>query len=306
MNLPLKILLANCAIVLLALAALHLNRFLALAVIGLLSWLIATHIARPLAALSRALQRFGDGDLSLRLNSQRHDEIGQLGRDFDRMAGRLQHLITLDRQLLQDISHELRSPLARLSLAAQLTKQLADRDPATQQIEKEIHRLDALIGHLVSSTRLEADTPQLLPLKPLLHDIISDCRTEAAAKGCRIVKRLDPAPVIELNPELLRRAIENVLRNAVRHAPESSTIDVELLEDDRQVEIAIRDRGPGVPTQSLNRIFQPFFQVEEARSNGLGLGLAIAQRAIHHHHGRITAENASPGLRVTITLPFHN
>lgn len=288
-------------------AALAMNLLVVLAAVALLSWALATHIARPLVAMTRTLQRFGDGALGLRLHSTRRDEIGQLSRAFDQMAGRIEHLVALERQLLQDISHELRSPLARLSVAAQLTRQPAEREPATRQIEKEIHRLDALIGDLVASTRLEAGPPQLLPLKPLLHDIISDCRLEAAAKRCRIVKRLDPSPVLELIPELLRRALENVLRNAVRHAPEASAIDIELLEDYRHVEIAIRDRGAGVPPHALERIFQPFYRLDEARAGhtgGVGLGLAIAQRAVSLHHGSVTAENASPGLRVTIILPL--
>lgn len=288
-------------------AAIALNLLIVLATIALFSWALATHIARPLLTMARTLQRFGAGELGLRLHSSRRDEIGQLSLAFDQMANRIEQLLGLERQLLQDISHELRSPLARLSVAAQLTLRPSEREPATHQIEKEIQRLNTLISDLVSTTRLESGAAEPLPLASLIEDVIRDCDFEAAVKYCRITTRLEASPTLEGVPELLRRALENVLRNAVRHAPDASIIDVELRETGPHVEIAIRDRGPGVPPAALSRIFQAFYRVGEARSHpsgGIGLGLAIAQRAISLHHGRITAQNASPGLRISITLPL--
>lgn len=284
---------------------------LILLAVALICWPLAINIAGPLRGLARTVDRFGSGDLSVRVNSTRRDEIGELSRAFDRMAGRIGTLLTAERRLLQDISHELRSPLARLSFAAELARTAEDREAAVARLKKEIQRLADLVGALIQVTRAEGDpssnNPESVRLDEILGEVVEDCRVEAEARGCRI--SLGGAPELNMrgDRELLRRAIENVVRNSIRYAPGGSAVNVKLYSTTDSARISVRDYGPGVPEQDLPRIFQPFFRVDDARESstgGVGLGLAIAHRAIGLHHGRLWAQNALPGLMVWIELPL--
>ncbi len=284
---------------------------LILLVVVLLCWILAINIATPLRELARTVERFGRGDLAARVSSRRRDEIGDLTRAFDRMAERIETLLTAERRLLQDISHELRSPLARLSFAAELTKTAEDRNAAAARIKKEIDRLTNLVGGLLQVTRVEGDpasrTIEAVDLDRLLHDLLDASRIEAGARGCRLQFDRNGTVAVQGDRELLRRAIENILRNAIRYAPENSTVEVKLETDGGKASITVRDHGPGVPAEMLAKIFQPFFRVDDSRDSytgGVGLGLAIAYRAVVTHHGRVTAENARPGLRVVVELPL--
>ena len=283
---------------------------LILLVVALLCWMLAINIASPLRELAHTVERFGRGDFSARVRSRRRDEIGDVARAFDQMAERIETLLTAERRLLQDISHELRSPLARLSFAAELTKTAEDRNAAAARIAKEIERLTNLVGALVEVTRVEGDPSsrrvEHLDLDRLVQQLLEASRMETDARGCRFHLESDGALPVRGDRELLRRAIENGLRNAVRYAPEGSAIDVRLESAAGKASISVRDFGPGVPEEMLPRIFQPFFRVDGSRDSqtgGVGLGLAIAHRAIGAHHGRITAENAAPGLRVRMEIP---
>lgn len=285
--------------------------FLILVAIALVCWMLALNIARPLRDLARAVDRFGRGELDVRLNSQRKDEIGELSRSFDRMAERIGTLVTAERRLLQDVSHELRSPLARLSFAAELTRTAPDRAAAVERLKKEIGRLTDLVGALVEVTRAEGD-PSATRLEPLqlgdlLRDVIEDCSVDAAARGCHIGVNGDCDLTLRGDRELLRRAVENVVRNAIRYTPRGSTVDVRMESAGQTARISVRDCGPGVPEELLPKIFQPFFRVDDSRDSstgGVGLGLAIAYRAISVHHGRLWAQNVNPGLSVCIELPL--
>ncbi len=285
--------------------------FLILLAIALLCWILATNIASPLGGLARVVDRFGAGDLSVRVNSTRKDEIGEVGRAFDRMAERIATLLTAERRLLQDISHELRSPLARLSFAAELARTAGNRDAAVARLNKEIARLTDLVGGLIQVTRAEGDpeahNTEDLRLDGLLTQVVDDCRMEAEARGSHIALDAEPALTLRGDRELLRRAIENVLRNSIRYNPTGASIEVKLAATHDAARIAVRDYGPGVPEEFLPKIFQPFFRVDDSRdtaTGGVGLGLAIASRAISLHHGRLWAENAAPGLKVWIELPL--
>jgi two-component system sensor histidine kinase CpxA len=233
-----------------------------------------------------------------------------VARAFDQMAERTETLLTAERRLLQDISHELRSPLARLSFAAELTKTAEDRNAAAARIAREIERLTNLVGALVEVTRVEGDPSsrrmEPLDLDRLVEELIDASRMEADARGCRFHFESGGGLEVRGDRELLRRAIENVLRNAVRYAPVGSAIDIRVAAADGKASILVRDYGPGVPQETLPRIFQPFFRVDGSRdthTGGVGLGLAIAHRAIAAHHGSIAAENAAPGLRVRMEIP---
>lgn len=279
--------------------------------VALVCWVLALNIASPLHALARTVDRFGAGDLTVRVNSRRKDEIGELSRTFDRMAERIGTLLTAERRLLQDVSHELRTPLARLSFAAELVRTAEDREAAVARLKKEINRLTDLVGALIQVTRAEGDptanAKEELPLNELLDEVVEDCRVEADARGCRIALAGSAPLEVRGDRELLRRAIENVVRNSIRYAPPESAVDVQLDRGRHTARISVRDHGPGVPEGALSKIFQPFFRVDDSRDSstgGVGLGLAIAKRAVGVHHGDMWAENARPGLQVCIELPL--
>jgi signal transduction histidine kinase len=226
------------------------------------------------------------------------------------MAERLERLIVSERRLLGDISHELRSPLARLKFAMKLARTSPNPSSALERIERDVNRIASLVADIVEINVVE-DDPALqetreICVRDIIQEVVRDCSVEAEARGSAIDVSGTVCGQIFGNPELLRRAIENVLRNAIRYSPEKSHILLSISENGEQASIVIRDYGPGVPDTAISRIFDPFFRVEEARNTnggGSGLGLSIAKRAVHLHHGSITAENATPGLRVTIAIP---
>jgi len=282
-----------------------------LAIVALLLWVLTLHFVSPLKQLLTTVQRFGAGDLGVRLESNRWDAIGDLARAFDDMAARIQTLLTAEHRLLQDISHELRSPLARLSFAAELARTSSDREMAAARLNKEIHRLANLVEGLLQVTQAEGDlsSHKLEPviLDAILSEVVDDCTLEANARGCQLRLCGSTKVLLRGDQELLRRAVENIVRNAIRHAPSDSHIELRIDSTEAKALLSIRDFGPGVPPEALANIFKPFYRVDEARDSskgGIGLGLAIAQRAIRIHHGTIWAENASPGLRVFIDLPL--
>jgi signal transduction histidine kinase len=279
--------------------------------VALVCWLLAFNIASPLRMLSKTVDRFGAGDLTVRVNSRRKDEIGELSRAFDRMAERIGTLLSAERRLLQDISHELRTPLARLSFAAELVRTAEDREMAVARLKKEIQRLTDLVGTLLQVTRAEgdpsSDVREDLLLDEIVTEVVEDCRVEASARGCSIALHSSPQLAVRGSRELLRRAIENVVRNSIHYAPPASAVDVDLDRARDAARISVRDYGPGVPQDALTKIFQPFYRVDDSRDSstgGMGLGLSIAKRAIGLHHGELSAQNAQPGLRVCIELPL--
>src|ERR1019366_8770195 len=227
------------------------------------------------------------------------------------MAERLQRLIVSERRLLGDISHELRSPLARLKFAVKLARTSPDSKAALDRIERDVDRITSLVADIVEITFVEGDPAlrgaETVPVAVVLCEVVRDCAVEAQFRGSRIELTGSIAGEALGSRELMRRAMENVVRNAIRYSPEKSAIQVSITDTEREATIVVRDYGPGVPQDALVRIFDPFFRVEEARdlnSGGSGLGLSIAKRAVQVHHGTITAENASPGLRVQITIPL--
>lgn len=280
-------------------------------VTGVLCWLAAIGVVSPIRKITRALNRFGEGELSARVTMRRQDEIGSLAQSFDEMAERIEKMVISDRRLLEDISHELRSPLARLKFAIRLARTSPDADAAFGRAQREVDRITSLISEIVELTRMEGDPlarkMELVSLENIVEETVRDCRLEAEFRGCRIHLEGQLSSKISGDRELLRRAVENVLRNAIRYSPEQAIIDFGLSENSGSAMITVRDYGPGVPDETRVQIFEPFFRVEEARdrtSGGIGLGLSIAKRAVQLHHGTITAQNARPGLCVQIILPL--
>lgn len=278
----------------------------------LLSYLAAIQLTSPLRRLQKAVERFGEGDLATRIQSGRKDEVGRLARAFDEMAERTETLLSAERRLLMDISHELRSPLARLSVAIELarTDEGDARQAALNRIEKEADRLNSLVAELLQVTRAEGD-PASRRVEPvrideLISSVVEDCSLEADARGCRLQWNPAAPMTIHGDAELIRRAIENVVRNAIRHAPVSTPVEVSLENGGPSARVRVRDYGPGVPEEHLPHIFDPFYRVDTDRnraSGGVGLGLAIARRAVELHKGRIQAKNSNPGLLMQIDLP---
>lgn len=281
-----------------------------LGILALLSYVLARHLVAPVREIEQVLERFGSGDLSARVNSRRSDELGRLAQTFNQMAGRIETLLAAERRLLMDISHEIRSPLTRLNLAVELARSVEDKQAALDRIQREADRLNELVGGLLQVTRAEGDPDTLrrqpVDLAALVRDAVADSELDLQARNCQVAVDAPDKIEIEGDHELLRRAFENVLRNAIRYSPPSGVVDVRVTNQNGDVSIQVRDRGPGVPAHLLDRLFEPFFRVEEsegARSGGFGLGLSIARRAVLLHNGSITAENAGPGLLVRIRLP---
>ncbi len=287
---------------------------------GVCYWL-ARYISTPISKLGAAARNLADGDLKVRVGSilgRRRDEITELGRDFDQMAERLESLIGSQKRLLRDISHEFRSPLARLTVALEIARRGEDRETmnALERIGLEAERLNALIGKLLMLARLESGVEELekerVSMAELVEELVADADFEARARNCRVQSVSAENSFIVGNRELLRSAVENVLRNAVRHTAEGSRVTVALryLHKDGNCPhavIEVLDEGPGVPESSLAYLFSPFYRVGDARDRkrgGTGLGLAITERAVRMHGGRVWAKNASGGgLIVTIELP---
>jgi two-component system sensor histidine kinase CpxA len=284
---------------------------------ALICWVLARYLTGPIQRLRRASQRLAVGELSARVSDGEHyarDEIGALGRDFDRMAERLQRTRDAQQQLLRDVSHELRSPLSRLMVAAGLARQRADGHATAEldRIEAEAARLEALIEEILTLSRDLADGEPLaagpIDLAELVRLIIDDANFEAGDAAPR-VRLAEPVPDIFVQGELrlLSRAIENVIRNALKYGPDGAPVAVALVREGDDAVLTVDDEGPGVPPGQLERIFEPFHQVDAARGQaapGHGLGLAIARAAILRHGGSISATNrADGGLRVRLTLP---
>ena len=277
----------------------------------LLCYAFAYHLTSPVRRLRTVVDNFGRGDLSARAAVNRKDELGQLAKSFNLMADRIQTLLSAERRLLLDISHELRSPLARLGVAVELARSGEDRGHMLDRIQKEADRINELVAELLQVTRVEGDPTALksdtVRLDELLADIVYDSLLEAKTKDCTLLLEAPVSVTLNGDEELIRRAIENVIRNAIRYAPRESPVAIDLKKVGRIAEISVRDQGPGVPEESLPRIFDAFYRVDSDRnrsSGGLGLGLAIARRAVEVHNGRLKASNANPGLLVTIEFPL--
>lgn len=276
---------------------------------AILCLLAAVGVVLPIRRLAKVMHRFGGGELAARSRWRRRDELGSLGRSFDDMADRVERLLVGERRLLEDVSHELRSPLARLTMAVKLARSSPDPAAALDRVDRHLGRLASLTAQIVERVRIEGDPQaqrwEVVDLGELVAEVAADCRGELEPRACEVRVGGRLADGVVCDRELIRRALENVLRNAIRFSPQGCGVDVTLRETDSSVTVAVRDYGPGVPEGALERIFDPFFRVDEARVSdrgGVGLGLSIARRAVVLHGGRITARNASPGLMVAVEL----
>ena len=289
---------------------------------GLVCYLLSWFLTMPIVRLRAATRQLAAGDLTARAgapNVTRRDEVAGLMRDFDGMAERLENLVKAQSRLLNDISHELRSPLARLNVALGLARQRSGPESAAmlERIELEASRLNELIGRLLTLARLE-DGEQHVPSTPFSLDevvlnVAEDAEFEAQARRCHVRSEI-PAGiwVVRGDPSLLHSAIENVVRNAIRYTREGTTVDIHLektgIAGGEEAVVRVTDCGSGVPPDALEKLFEPFYRLDDARgrqTGGVGLGLAITERAVRFHGGRVAATNrAEGGLMVEIHLPL--
>jgi two-component system sensor histidine kinase CpxA len=291
---------------------------LALLVSGGVSYLLARAVSRPVSRFREAAVAIAAGNFDTRVTEfvgARKDEIGHLARDFDRMADELQRAWHQKTELTRNVSHELRSPLARLRVALELARREAGDLPEFARIEKETERLDELIGQILDYAKMEAGTgeePAQIELGDLIQLVVDDveyeCRS-AGVEGVTVELSIEGSPSTNGFAIALSSAIENVLRNAVHHSPANRPVSVTLSQTTTHALIEISDQGSGVDETELESLFEPFFRSSSAlnggRKNGTGLGLAIARRAVKKNGGTISASNiADGGLRVTIELPF--
>lgn len=288
---------------------------------GLVCYLLARYLTSPVVKLRAATQKLAAGDLTARAGvpaPKGHDEIAALVRDFDAMAERLENVVKVQGRLLNDISHELRSPLARLNVALGLVRQRAGAEAQSglDRIDREANRLNELIGRLLTVARLESgdDGLQKIPIElgDLIEGIVNDADFEAQSRNCHVVVTVVDDCVLMGNPDLLYSAVENVIRNAVRYTREGTEVRVRLDRErtpaGSQAIIRVSDSGPGVPNDELTKLFQPFHRIDDARgrqTGGVGLGLAITERAVRLHGGTVRASNPPEGgLLIEIRLPL--
>ena len=312
---------------------------LGIALIGaLFCYWLARHLTSPVTKLRAATRELAAGNLSVRVSpamGSRRDELAELGADFDLMAEKIELLIKSQRRLLGDISHELRSPLTRLNVALELARQRSGIEAASalERIQREAENLNEMIGQLLTLTRLESGAEALpkadFDLTKMVSEVAEDADFEARSRNRSVKLKTVDHVTFEGTEHLLRRAVENVMRNAVHYTADGTEVLVELrmesgedcetgplnASERKQAEnsvtrcavITVRDHGPGVPENALNEIFRPFYRVDDARdreAGGVGLGLAIAERAVRLHGGKVEAANElTGGLVVRITLP---
>jgi two-component system OmpR family sensor kinase len=288
---------------------------IALIVSAFTSWWLARHLSAPIRRIQEGARALASENLDVRVSAGlegRRDELAVLARDFDAMADRLRANRSAITQLLRDISHELRSPLARMRVAVGLARQPpADLSRQLDRLEREIERLDSLISQVLRLARLHGtDAPfarETFDLDEVIEEVVRDANFEGAVKNCRVRLQGATSTAVNGNRDLLRSAIENVLRNAVRYSPQDAPVDVSVARSDSGVVILIRDCGPGVPDRDLERIFEPFYRVAESRdrdTGGEGIGLAITAQVMKAHGGSAQAANSQGGgFEVRLNLP---
>jgi two-component system sensor histidine kinase CpxA len=288
---------------------------IALLVSAFASWWLAQHLSAPIRRIQAGARTLATENRHVRVSAGlegRKDELAVLARDFDAMAEKLGANRATITQLLRDISHELRSPLARMRVAVGLARQpTADLPRQWDRLEREIERLDGLISQVLKLARLHgADAPfarESIDVDEVIEEVVRDANFEGALKDCRVELHTAAHGVVQGNRELLRSAVENVLRNAVRYSPPGTAVEVAVERGDAGLSIVVRDHGPGVPAADLERIFEPFYRVAESRdrdSGGEGIGLAITAQVMKAHGGAARALNrGGGGLEVRLLLP---
>lgn len=280
---------------------------------GIISAVATHYLVEPLSKLQAATQRLASGEMDYRIGAaldSRGDEFTALGKGFDRMADQIGQLLASQRLLMLDLSHELRSPLARIKVALELARGQSNPGELIERMDRDADRMDSLIGSLLLLARLESPNSKRnqeeFDLSELVAAIVEDAQLESAGSAHYIRAFIAPGLAIEGDRELLSRAIENVLRNALRHTPDGSDIQVVASKEGDHVEIRVVDSGKGIPAELAESLFMPFARGEDANKEGVGLGLAITRAAVGQHGGTVSlkSRHPDPGLEVLIKLPI--
>ncbi|MEZ5500712.1 MAG: HAMP domain-containing sensor histidine kinase [Steroidobacteraceae bacterium] len=287
--------------------------FAALLVIASVAWLIARAINRPIGELQIAVRSLASGHVQARAPAAivaRRDEVGALAADFNSMANQIEALLRGREELMRELSHELRSPLARMQAAVALIDQRQALRPTDREsIERDVARMNQVIGDLLRYSRLDSAAQvqrRLLRVNVLLAEIVQEEEVEASSHGCRLRTAIDDDLAVVGDPELLRSGLENIIRNAIKYSPRGADVEIRASRLDDDIHIEVLDRGPGVPSGMLESIFEPYFRGPPAATDrsGTGLGLAIARRVFTAHGGTIVARcRTDGGLAIKVTLP---
>ena len=287
---------------------------IALIAVAATSLLLARYLSSPIVRLQKASRSLAAGALDTRVGrpfTRRKDEVGTLARDFDAMAERIQALVTDKETLLRDVSHELRSPLARIRMALALAQRRARAaaQPDLARIEREAEKLDELVGHVMTLSRLRTATEprrDVVRLDSLVAEVVEDARFERPE--AKLEYTASGEVQIRGDPDGLKSAVENVVRNALVYGDPAQPIEVRLEAGADAAVVRVLDRGPGVPPEELAKIFEPFFRADKSRDHahgGQGIGLAITARVMELHAGSVEARNREGGgLEVTLKLPL--
>jgi two-component system sensor histidine kinase CpxA len=283
-----------------------------IALSGTLCYFLSLYLTKPIRNLQEAARSIAHGKLKTRVGSRikRHDEIAELGQDFDSMAEHIEHLIISKERLLQDISHELRSPLARLRVATAIARN-NHQESTYDRMELEIERLDELIGDIMTLAKMQTSKVILnkkpFSLKSVIQEIVDDANFEFSRAKVQLHEITDDL-IVNADEKLIHHALENIIRNALKYTDSDTTVSVFVTMNNDTIGVEVLDQGPGVPKEYLDKIFDPFLRVDSSRTastGGYGLGLAIAKKAIKIHGGHIVAKNHKPnGLKVSVTIPM--
>jgi two-component system, OmpR family, sensor kinase len=287
---------------------------LSLLLVGAIGWWVARSVSRPVDAMRAATQKMAAGEFATRVDkrwSNAHDELGQLASDFNGMAERIEVLVAHERGVLQDLSHELRSPLARLHLILDLAQHSATPEEASthfKHAEQEIVRMDRMTSEMLALSRLEGGLPGMerdsVDIAELTRERLDAASVEAEARGIHLQMNGSDPVFVRGSGILLERALDNVIANAIKFSPNDGTVEVNVDRYQQSAEVRIRDHGPGVPPEELDLLFRPFFRGTNAvHANGHGLGLTIVQRVLQVHGGDVMAQNTEAGLMVIMRLP---
>lgn len=282
-------------------------------VLSVVAWMLASRYSKPIRRLNWAMQQAAQGDFEVRIASDvgnDSNEIGELARQYDRMAERIHGLLTRQKRLFHDVSHELRSPLARMNVAIELAQRdRSQTDACLMRMQREVANLDALVGELLTYARLDENAPmdmECVEWVGLLESVVEDADFEGSQRQVHVSLDAPECVYVRAHVDSLMRAVENLIRNALRFSPAESCVRVALATQNDQAVLTITDSGPGMPDEDIDNLFEPFVRgKDQATGNGFGLGLAIAKRAVSRHAGTLTAQNVSPhGLQMRICLPL--
>lgn len=281
-------------------------------VAALEAFVLISFLKRVIGHFTSVIHRLAAGDQSARIGPEmadRNDELGLLARAFNSMAEQRAQESAREKELLAAVSHELRSPLTRLSVSVELLRRENVPPEFLDRLSLETERMESLISSILEYSRMEAGIQAFGPLDmaALVREVVDDVRFEGSVRGCEVEDHEPETLPLFGNAEMLRRAVENVLRNALRYTPDDGKITVRLSPEHSRCRLSVEDNGPGVPESALKQIFRPFFRVDASRqraSGGTGMGLSISESAVRAHNGRIWAENRREGgLMVVMELP---